>query len=594
VRANENHKLPNLTIAAKLTSSAALVVGWSVYAFTWIVSIVEASWASGTATLMEAWGTALATLAWSETGIYLVLFTVHAASLVFLAITGRWLIARASLRRHARSLCKAAIRTFIVLDLTVWALVPFVTSVRQPAAAFAMAATATLGCVTLLGLVQMWIFKRWRPKGGRKRVVIVGGGFAGLYAALGLDRKLGYHPDLEIVLLDRRNYFLFPPLLPSAASGAIELRQVANPFRRILESTNVVFRKAMVESIDTATRRIVAHVEKGEHAEYGEAAGHDLELSYDVLVLAPGSRNQTFNTPGVAEHAFFMKELSDANNVRNHVIDCFERAAAGASDDARRELLTFVVVGAGPTGVEVATEIHDLIFKILLRRYPELDPSWVSIVLVQSGGQVLPGWRESVVRIATEQLERLNCKTQLNCRVSKVTAGAVELAGGASIPTRTCIWCAGVAPSPLLERAGLPLDASGRVRAEGDLRAESLPDVFVLGDACFRVDPRTGKPLPPLGQVAFQQGSHTAANIVRMLAGKTTRPFRYFNHGSLVSVGEHFAAVDLMGVQVSGFIGWFIWRTLYLAKMVGVGNRVRIVFDWTLDLLIERSVAQTQ
>ncbi|HYB98736.1 MAG TPA: NAD(P)/FAD-dependent oxidoreductase [Candidatus Limnocylindrales bacterium] len=592
MRKIEHHRLPNLALAAKLTVSIALLFAWALYAASWSVAVLEASWASGTTSLMQSLGSALANLARQQSANYALLLVVHTMAIALLASVAGWLFRRTSMRRRARTAVHWLARGFFAFDLLMWVTVPFLAPVRPLATAFAAGATLLLGVLTVIGLKQTWIYARWRSSGVRRRVVIVGGGFAGLYTALGLDRRLGYHPDLDIEVLDRRNYFLFPPLLPSAAAGAIELRQVANPFRRIFESTNVRFRKASVEAIDPVRRKLVAHVEAAAHG--SSSVDHDVEIDYDYLVLAPGSCNQTFGTRGVREHAFFMKELGDASAVRNQVIECFERAAAGGGEQLQRELLTFVVVGAGPTGVEVASEIHDLIFQVLLARYPEIDADLVRVILVQSGPQILPGWRDSVVRITGRQLSRMRCQVQLGCRVAAVTANAVHLSDGAVIPARTCIWCAGVAASPLLACAPLRVDGSGRAIVQADLRAAGFEDVFVLGDAAAAIDGNSGRALPPLGQVAFQQGSHTARNLVRLLRGKRTRAFRYFDHGSLVSVGEHFAAVDLFGVRIWGFAGWLIWRTLYLSKMVGFGNRLRIVTDWTLDLLVERSVAQTQ
>jgi NADH dehydrogenase len=186
----------------------------------------------------------------------------------------------------------------------------------------------------------------------------------------------------------------------------------------------------------------------------------------------------------------------------------------------------------------------------------------------------------------------LGVRLVLNARVIEVKANQVLLKDGSSVQARTCLWCAGVQASPLVQACGLPIDKSGRIPISDDLRVEGFPHVFVLGDAAHFVDKKTNKSLPPLGQVAFQQGSHTAQNLVRLLQGKETKPFKYFNFGSLVSVGEHYAAVNLLGVKISGFFGWIIWRFLYLSKIIGMSNRIRIVVDWTMDLLIERSITQ--
>ena len=391
-------------------------------------------------------------------------------------------------------------------------------------------------------------------------------------------------------MIDRKNFFLFPPLLPSAATGTIEMPQVTQSYRRIFETTNIHYKKATVTGVDPKTRTVRMHV----HLE-GEDMGPELEaaevhLPYDVLVLAPGSTNQTFNTPGAEDHAIFVKELKDAIKIRNRIIDCFERAAVVQNETVRRELLHFAVVGGGPTGVEIATEIQDLIHEVLLKRYPEIHREHPEVSIIQSGPQVLPGWPESVVSRTTQQLQKLGIKLVLNNRVTEVRHNAVVLKDGPAIATRSILWCAGVKPSPLMAACGLPLDKLGRVAVDECLRVPGFENVFVMGDSalCLGGD---GKPLPPLGQVAFQQGDYMADHLARLLSGKTAKPFKYFNFGALVSVGEHYAAVDLLGVKLTGFIGWFVWRTLYLAKMIGLSTKVRIIVDWTLDLFIERSIA---
>ena len=211
---------------------------------------------------------------------------------------------------------------------------------------------------------------------------------------------------------------------------------------------------------------------------------------------------------------------------------------------------------------------------------------------MQSGERVLPGWHEGVVRNVERQIEKLGVKVLLGARVSEVGSHFVSLADGVLLPCRTAIWCAGVKAHPLLARTGLPLHPSGRVVVDETLRPAGFENVYVLGDAACLLDPVTGQPLPPLGQVAFQQGSHLAKNLVHVLGGGSPSAFKYFNFGSLVSVGEHYAAVRLMGVKLTGFLGWFAWRFLYLVKIVGVSNKIRIILDWTLDLVVERSFAQ--
>ncbi|MFN8390826.1 MAG: NAD(P)/FAD-dependent oxidoreductase [Bdellovibrionota bacterium] len=587
-----NIPLPNLSTAQKTGFSLLLLSGVTIFILTWYHVIATVYWKNPVEAQDLFLGVGIGYLAWTDTESFYRLLVFHGAGVLLLLGSSLWLFRKTSLRRKAKALIVIVASLLAALDITAWLYAPQCSSSNMYVGAMGGMAALPLLFLALTPFYQMWIYRRWSsPTGKPKRVVVIGGGFAGLYAAMGLNKRLGYHRELEITVLDRKNYFLFPPLLPSAAAGTIETRQVSYPFRRIFETTNIMFRKVDVTKIDPSARTISGVIEINEEAS-GQVIAREAMFEYDYLVLAPGSVTQIFNTPGAAQHAFFMRELNDAVVMRNHVIDCFERAAAVDDEAIQKELLRFVVVGAGPTGIETATEIYDLIHEVLLRRYPEVDHHVPEVCIIQSGEKILPGWHEQVVNTAEKQLNKLMIKLLLKARVTNVGPTSVTLGDGRTIAARTVIWCAGVKPSELLTRTNLPLDRSGRVTIADTLLASGYDNVFVLGDAAYLVDSKSGKPLPPLGQVAFQQGSHTAKNLVRVLSGESPKPFRYFDFGSLVSVGEHFAAVNLMGVRISGFIGWFIWRTLYLTKLVGFSNRIRVMIDWSLDLLIERSISQ--
>ena len=583
------HPLKNLPLWRKLGASAGLLAGAALFFGVVALSILLTNW---TLTLggFLGWGQMLMRVKGYGPVWFPALFALHAASLLLVAAVAIRLFRRVALPRRVRAAASGFLGVLVAVDVLCWLLLGMSGAARALLGPVLALQAVALAYLVARPLRDLWLYPRWRPAPGGepKRVVIVGGGFAGLYTASKLDALLGYHRHLEITVLDQRNYFLFPPLLPSVATGAIETRQVTYPFRRIFEATNVVFRKETVERVDLDRKVVVSRGDLDGGA--GETRVCHRERRYDYLVLAPGSDTQTFGTKGVAEHAFFMRELGDAVAVRNQIIDCFERAAQEDVPERRRQLLRFVIVGGGPTGVELAAEVRDLVELILFKRYPEIDPSQVHLVLVQSGAQVLPGWHPEVVRRAADQLKHLEVDVRTGRRVLAVGPFSVTLDGDETLATRTTVWCAGVKPAGLLQAIPLPKHASGRIPVGPDLRVEGRPDVFVLGDAALCLD--GGKPLPPLGQVAFQQGTQTGANLAALLRGKPTRPFRYFNYGALVSVGEHFASIDLMGVRLSGVLAWFIWRSLYLTKLVGFGNRVRVVLDWTLDLLVERSISQ--
>ncbi len=589
----DNIPLPNLSTPEKVLSSVILIVGTLTFALTWLYVLERVYGSDAARATTEALGIELGVLFATDRMGYFTLLLLHFGGMLLLFAGSYRLFKKTSLRRRAKKSLYGVAIILGALDVSAWLYAPSCSSTNMYVGVIGVLSAIPLIVLSAIPFLQMWVYRRWKSEDGKsKRIVIVGGGFAGLYAALGLNKKLGYHRHLEIVLIDRKNYFLFPPLLPSASVGTIETRQVSYPFRRIFETTNISFRRMEVTAIDPEKQVVHGQVEENEDPNTDEIEVRGVDYRYDYLVFAPGSTMQTFNTKGALEHCFFMNQLNDAVILRNHIIDCFERAAVLKEYEEQRELLSFVIVGGGPTGIETATEIHDLIHEVLLKRYPEVEPATPMVHILQSPKQILPGWHEDIVRITEKQLRKMQINVRLGNRVTEIGARSVTLGEGEKILARTIVWCAGVKPAPIVTRSGLPVEKSGRIPVNADLSVEGFPTVFVLGDVAHLIDEKNGKPLPPLGQVAFQQGSHTAANLVRLLSGKSTKPFQYFDFGGLVSVGEHFAAVNLLGIRISGFIGWFIWRTLYLSKIVGVSNKIRIVIDWTLDLLIERSISQ--
>lgn len=578
--------LRNLGTTKKLFFSLLLLLGFSAFLSAFLASVIAVNWDlswTGLVSLGARVGMLGDDWRW-------LLLAAHGVSLGALLPLSLSLVRRTPLPRLSRRALFAVTTGLALADLAAWLLIPVLDVARSALGLVMLLLTPTLGYLVGAPLSAMWKTRRWREPAQPVRVAIIGGGFAGLDVALGLDAVLGWSEKLQITVLDRKNYFLFPPLLPSVAVGAIETRQVTYPFRRIFEGTNIRFKKEAVEQVDLERRTVVSKVDVDADADGATLRVRHDETPFDYLVLAPGSTTQTFNTPG-AEHAFFMRELGDAIALRNHIIDCFETAAREPDRELRQKMLRFVVVGAGPTGVEVASEVRDLIDQVLLPRYPELDGSLVDVVLIDSGERVLSGWHPAVATSAETQLGALAVRVMHGARVAAIGTDWVRLKDGTRLDTRTACWCAGVAASPLLAKTGLLLDRSGRVAVAPDCRPPRHDNVFVLGDAATFVG-KDGRPLPPLGQVAFQQGKHTAKNLVRLLRGHPTEPFRYFDFGQLVSVGHHFAAVRLLGVRLSGFLAWLVWRTLYLGKLVGFGNQLRVVLDWTLDLFVERSSSQ--
>jgi NADH dehydrogenase len=575
--------LPNLPLAAKLRYSLLQALGLALYLLSWKL-IIEA--VPSDSLLPPSIETGKA-----QFSSCLMLSLAHLSGLVLTISVSNFLFQATPMNRKSRGVVIGVTACILLIDLGLWLYYSIWSANKFYLTSLLLLNAAAFTILIMVGVSRLWMYTRWRGNGGTPiRVVIIGGGFGGLYTALTLHRKLGYHPDLEVTLLDRNNYFLFPPLLPSAATGVLEVRQVSFPFRRILETTRINFRKVNVQTIDRSQRLITGTVER-------ESSDHTLKIlkvdyKYDFLVLAPGARVNTYNLPGVEEFAFFMREMRDAIILRNRVIDLFERAASFDDREEQAKLLNFVVIGAGATGIEVATELHDLIHGVLLDRYLEIDPAIPSVTIVQSGETVLPGWSRKLQKITQERISGLGIDTIFNTRVKEVQIDRVILTTNESLQAYTTIWCAGVTPAELVQNLDLETDKSGRLLVDSNLRATVDKNIFILGDAASAIDPRSGKPFPPLAQVALQQGTYTGKSIARTLKGQPIGDFKYFDYGSLVSVGEHFAAVEVMGITLSGFLGWFFWRTLYLAKLPEFNNRIRIMIEWTLDLIIDRSIAQ--
>ena len=575
----------------KLLLSVALVVGWCLFLSAWVAGALVSGWGFSWSILMNLGALLESFRKTLPTGFWIV-FGLHATSLPLIIGVVLFLVRRIAMPRGFRTTMRTLCWCLAILDIACWCLLSQSEFAQGILAGVMMAETVLLALLVVLPFRDMWVYTRWKGADRPQRVVIVGGGFGGLYTAMALDKQLGYHSDLEIVLVDKKNYFLFPPLLPSVATGAIETRQVTNPFRRIFEATNVGFKKQSVESVDLEAQCIHTRMTVGVDPVTNEMIEEREQLAYDYLVLAPGASTNTFGVPGAETHAFFMRELGDAVAVRNRVIDCFEHAASENDATLKEQLVRFIVVGAGPTGVELAAEIQDLIHNVLLRRYEEVPVDLPRVYLVQSGGKVLPGWHDTIAEKTASQLGRISVEKVLGSRVVEVGPDHVTLKNDQIIYGRTVVWCTGVKPAALMARIGLEQGRGGRVAVDPTLRPSGHDNVFVLGDVAECIDPRTDSPLPALAQVAMQQGSQTGSNIIRLLKGKEPKPFKYFNYGALICVGEHYAVVDLLGFRFSGFIAWIVWRTLYLAKLVGFGNRVRVLIDWTLDLLLERSISQ--
>jgi NADH dehydrogenase len=413
-----------------------------------------------------------------------------------------------------------------------------------------------------------------------KRIVIVGGGFSGVYAAQALERRLRAQDDTEILLFSRDNYFVFQPMLPEVISGGIGLTDVVSPLRRMLRRTHVHMRE--VESIDIANQTITAAPGFRPHAH---------RVKYDHLVLAPGTVTDFRGLPGLPEHAMPFKDLGDALKVRSRVIQALEEADVEEDDpELRRQLLTFVVAGGGFSGVEVAAELNDFV-RHVARHYRRIDSRDIRVVLVHSGDDILPELAPKLRAFAAKILRRRGVELALGQRLKAATGESAILSDGTAIPTKTLISTIPSTPHPLIDGLTLPKTKNGRLQVDGNLRVMGHQNVWALGD-CASVPTKDGTPCPPTAQHATRQAATVAANIVATLTARELRPFDFKGLGKMGSLGRRNAVAEVFGLRLSGFIAWFLWRTIYLAKLPGWGRRIKVATAWTLDLFLQPELVE--
>jgi NADH dehydrogenase len=427
--------------------------------------------------------------------------------------------------------------------------------------------------------------------GRRTRVVVLGGGFAGVYTAKYLTAMLGRRDDVEVELLSEENYFVFQPLLPEVAAGGIAATHVVNPIREIVPKAR--FRCCTIKGIDLQKKRVL--VSQGEGLEL-------IAVPYDHLVFCLGKVTNFSAMPGVAEHAFAMKDLADAFELRNHVIRCLELADIETDAERKKALLTFVVAGGGFSGVETIGELAELVERSL-RYFPRVAPSEIRFELIHSQERILPEMPEKLGVSARRVLEKRGVGMILGARVRAASPDAVWLADGRSIATRTFVCTVGNAPNPIAKHT---IAAGGFRQAESNgrpigvfltdatLQCVDKPGYWAVGD-CAGIPSPTGKGLsPPTAQFAIREAKTCARNVVAAIDGKKKVPFAFKALGILASLGKRRAVAEVLGIRLTGFIAWFLWRSIYLSKLPGLVRRLRVALDWTLDLFFPRDITQLQ
>ena len=392
-----------------------------------------------------------------------------------------------------------------------------------------------------------------------KRVVIIGGGFGGLYAAKALRNAA-----VRITLVDRRNYHLFQPLLYQVATAALNPSDIAAPIRAILsKQKNVSVIMGDATSIDL-DRRIV---------ELADGA-----VAYDILIIATGATHSYFSHPEWEENAPGLKTIEDALEIRRRVLRAFEAAERENDPERQKAWLNFVIVGAGPTGVELAGALSEIARQTMLRDFRRINPSSARVILIEGKERVLPTYPPHLSEKAAEQLKALGVEVMPNAIVTRVSDHDVCI-GETTIATRTVLWAAGVQASPLARSLGVPLDRAGRVLVEPDLSVPGHAEVFVIGDLAAVIN-ADGSPVPGVAPAAIQEGTHTAKNIARMINGQPALPFRYRDKGSLATIGRAAGVADFGRLKLSGFIAWSAWLAVHIFFLIGFRNRVLVTLQW--------------
>jgi len=384
-------------------------------------------------------------------------------------------------------------------------------------------------------------------------------GFAGLNAAKELAGQ-----GVEVVMVDRHNYHLFQPLLYQVATAGLEQESIAYPVRALArrwEGTS--FRLGEVTGVDFGSRRLLLE---------------DGELSYDYLILAPGSRTNFFGIEGVERHAFDLKSLSQAEELRNHILTLFERAGREPDLGRRAALLTFVVVGGGPTGVEFAGALRELVTHVLSRDYPEVGLSETRIILVEAAASLLTAMPEDLRAYALRKLTSMGVEVRLDTRVTGAAASHVRFHDGTMLETHTLFWSAGVAAAGLADRLDVPRGLAGRVVVAPDLSLEDHPEVFVVGDMAHLV--QDGAVLPMMAPVANQQGRHAARAILARKRGEVAQPFRFRDKGVMATIGRSAAVAVSHGFRFRGHLAWLVWLLLHLYYLIGFRNRLLVLMNW--------------
>jgi NADH:quinone reductase (non-electrogenic) len=406
-----------------------------------------------------------------------------------------------------------------------------------------------------------------------RRIVILGAGFAGLEAAVTLDRLFRNSSDFEILVIGDQNYFMFTPLLPQIASSYLDPRHIVQAVREIRGARGFRFRRDSARAIDVGRRRVILA---------------DDAIDCDYVIVAPGSRTDYFGVPGAREHTFDFKTLEDAVVLRERVLDVCEHAAHIADQEERRRLLTFAVVGGGYSGVELVNELRDLLFRYVVRSYRGIPPEEIRLILFDAGDTILTGVHPALRRHALDRLKSEGIDVRYRARVTRCFDGGLEINGKDSLAAATVIWTAGVRAHELVESLPGPHDRIGRAIVNEFLQLEGHPEVFVAGDSAAAT---SAPDAPRVAPVALAQGKLAARNIAHRERGEPLESYRYVAQGMLVELGMNDAVVNIAGIRWHGYLAWLFWNAVHLYRLVGIKKQVQVALDWSLATLFPRDTA---
>ena len=397
------------------------------------------------------------------------------------------------------------------------------------------------------------------------QIAIIGSGFGGMTAAQSLAKA-----PVHITLVDHHNYHLFQPLLYQVATAGVAPDEIAYPVHAIFRrQKNLDFHLAEVLEIDAANRRIVT------------SAG---ELRYDVLILALGGVTNFFGQDAIEQSAFKLKDLDDAEAIRNHILKQVELAVQEPDPEIRRARLTFIIAGGGPTGVETAGALSELVRMVLHKDYNRLDPSEIKILLLEAGDRLIPAFSDRLSAQAAAALAKKGVEVRFHCPVAGIDGNQVMLKSGESIPTRTLIWAAGVMANTLVQQIGAPLGPQGKIKVLPTLQVPDHPEIFAIGDSAYLLDEH-GQALPMLAPVAIQEGQAAGRNALHFIENTPLKPFAYRDPGTLATIGRNQAVANIWGLQLSGLVAWLLWVVVHIFRLIGFRNRILVMIEWIQDYL---------